>query len=180
MKKIAVLATASVLAVGGSTAAYAYAASTPDPAPAVPQRAVLGGETSGISSPSFVRTSNGVRPVGPSASAEDHHRGRHGGDDGRHGGHGRDHAEDDPTASAPRRASATASPHEVRREDRREAEPGDDHGTHTEPGDDHGTHAEPGDDHGGREAEPGDDHGGRAAEPGDDHGGRHGGHGSDD
>ena len=73
MKKIAVLATASVLAVGGSTAAYAYAASTPDPAPAVPSRAVLGGETSGISSPSFVRTSTGVRPVKPSASAEHHH-----------------------------------------------------------------------------------------------------------
>lgn len=95
MKKIAVLTATAMLAVGGSSVAYAVAASTSDAAPATPTRAVLGAETSGITSPSFVRTRAGVKPVKPThrhaEPGDDHGRHAEPGDDhGRHGGHGSD------------------------------------------------------------------------------------------
>jgi hypothetical protein len=95
MKQLALLAAAAVLAVGGTTAAYAYAAATPAaPASDSPSRTVLGGSTSGVSSPSFVRTSAGVRPVKPSPG-DDHGRHAEPGDDhGRHAEPGDDHGRD--------------------------------------------------------------------------------------
>ena len=120
MKKIAVLTATAMLAVGGSSVAYAVAASTSDAAPATPTRAVLGAETSGITSPSFVRTSAGVKPVKPA------HRHAEPGDD-----HGR-HAE----------ARDDRGRHAEAGDDRgRHAEPGDDRGRrHAEAGDDRGRH----------------------------------------
>jgi len=118
MKKIAVLTATAMLAVGGSSVAYAVAASTSDAAPATPTRAVLGAETSGITSPTFIRTSAGVKPVKPA-----HRHAEPGDDRGRHAEPGDDRG-------------------------RLHAEGVDARGRHAEAGDDRGRHAERGDDHG--------------------------------
>lgn len=112
MMKIAVLATASVLAVaGGSTAAFAFANATPQASEAPhATRAVLGG-----TGPAFVRSGHKVVPLTAGDDrnrrhkrAEDHRRhqdhaepgddhGSHaepGDDKGGHGGHG-GHGSDD-------------------------------------------------------------------------------------